>query len=317
MSTAADIFGSDDYIRSIAIQPDGKIVVTGYATNPDNGTTDFALVRYNSDGKSLDNNFGSGGIVTTDIIPGVPDNYSSSNDNAYGLAIQPIDGKIVVVGNAFGPTTGFHSEVTLVRYNPDGSLDTDFGTGGIVTNYIGNLNDDAYALAIQSDGKIVVAGDVQSDDGAGGYTYDFLLMRYNSDGKSLDADFGSNGVVTNNFGSTEAFAGSLALQGDGKILVAGSITNTTTGRDFAVARYTATGTLDPGFGTNGVTTTDLGSVYDFAGNMTLLGDGKIILTGGYNIYSGNSDFAVVRYTSSGSLDATFNGTGKLIGYYMP
>ena len=121
----------------------------------------FALVRYNANG-TLDTTFGTGGIVTTPI--------GSDWDYAYALGIQPSDGKIVAAGSS---NSGSNYDFALVRYNTDGSLDTGFGTGGIVTTPIGSSDDYALALGIQSDGRIVAAGYSYN-----GSNYDFALVRY-------------------------------------------------------------------------------------------------------------------------------------------
>ena len=148
----------NDSALAVAIQSDGKIVAAGYSYNGAN--YDFALVRYNTDG-SLDTTFNTTGKVTTAI--------GASNDSAYVIAIQS-DGKIVAAGYS---DNGANYDFALVRYNTDGSLDTTFNTTGKVTTAIGASNDYAYAVAIQSDGKIVAAG--YSYNGAND---DFALVRY-------------------------------------------------------------------------------------------------------------------------------------------
>jgi uncharacterized delta-60 repeat protein len=152
--------GSGDIAQSVAIQTDGKIVAAGYSNNGSN--VDFTLVRYNTDG-TLDTTFDSDGKVTTAI--------GSGTDQARSVAIQS-DGKIVAAGFT-GEMGG--EDVALVRYNTDGSLDTNFGTGGKVTTVVGT-NDYAYSVAIQSDGKIVAAGGAGMD--FGGNDFDISLVRY-------------------------------------------------------------------------------------------------------------------------------------------
>ena len=147
-----------DVAYALGIQPDGKIVAAGYSNN--GGNYDFALVRYNANG-SLDTGFGTGGKVITPV--------GSGYNIAYALGIQP-DGRIVAAGYSYN---GSNYDFALVRYNTDGSLDTDFGTGGIVTTPVGSSDDKALALAIQSDGGIVAAG--YSDNGS---NYDYALVRY-------------------------------------------------------------------------------------------------------------------------------------------
>ena len=133
----------DDYALSVAIQSDGKIVAAGYSD--DGSNDDFALVRYNTDG-SLDASFDGDGKVTTAI--------GSGADQACSVAIQS-DGKIVAAGYS---NNGSNEDFALVRYNTDGSLDTNFNSDGKVTTEVGSINDYAWSVTIQSDGKIVAAG---------------------------------------------------------------------------------------------------------------------------------------------------------------
>jgi uncharacterized delta-60 repeat protein len=239
---------------------------------------------------TLDTGFGTGGKVTTAI--------GTSHENAYAVAIQG-DGKIVAAGYS---VIGSKADFALARYNSDGGLDTGFGTGGKVTTAIGAGNDYAYAVAIQVDGKIVVAG--SSNNGGND---DFALARYNIDG-SLDTGFGTGGKVTTAIGSSTDCANAVAIQGDGKIVVAGKAANGSDG-DFALARYNSDGSLDTGFGTGGKVTTNIGTYSDIANAVAIQGDGKIVAAG-YSI-SSNWDFALVRYNSDGSLDTGF-GTGGTV-----
>ena len=190
---------NSDKPTDLRIQSDGKIVVAGYSYYQD--TSDFALVRYNTDG-TLDTSFGTGGKVTTDIGSGY-----ASYDVANALGIQS-DGKIVAAG-------GSSSNFALVRYNTDGTLDTSFGTGGKVTTAVGTSNDAAYALSIQSDGKIVAAGSSYN-----GSNNDFTIVRYNTDG-TLDTSFGTGGEVITAIGSDDDYPYALSIQPDGKIVAAG------------------------------------------------------------------------------------------------
>ena len=178
-------FGGFDAASAVVIQPDGRIVAAGRS-----GGGDFALARYNADG-SLDPTFGSGGKVTTD--------FGGGFDAAFGVALQT-DGKIIAVGQG---ASSF--DFALARYNADGSLDPTFGSGGKVTTDFTGGFEDAIAVAIQLDGRIVVTGQTFS----GGFQK-FALARYNADG-SLDTSFGSGGIVTTNFGFDSAFGGALAI----------------------------------------------------------------------------------------------------------
>jgi len=176
----------------------------------------------------LDAGFGNGGLVVTSF---------GGTDVASAVVIQP-DGKLVVAGRTIiaGNTT-----FALARYNPNGSLDPAFGAGGLVTTDFGST-DQAFAIALQGDGKIVTAGRRGSD---------VIVARHNADG-SLDSLFGSNGRVITNFGATEQ-ALALVVQPDGKIVVAGR-TNNDGNFDFALARYEASGPLDLTFGAAGLVT---------------------------------------------------------------
>ena len=232
---------------------------------------------------SLDLSFGTGGIVTTD--------FGSDYDWAYSVAIQT-DGKLVVAGTSLG-------DFALTRYNTDGTLDLGFGTGGKVTTDLGSSGERGHSVAIQTDGKIVVAG-----YSGNGPNWDFALVRYTTNG-ALDLTFGTGGKVTTPIG----IARSVAIQTDGKIVVAGSSSNGTNW-DFAVVRYTTNGSLDLGFGTGGVVTTNIGSGNDKAYSVVLQTDGKLVVAG-FSKNGTNDDFALVRYTTNGSLDNTF-GTGGIV-----
>ena len=170
----------------------------------------FAIVRYNSNG-SLDTTFDFDGIVTIE----------TGNFGSFGRAIAiQNDGKIVVTGFS-AINNGY--EVSLARYNINGSIDSTFDTDGLVSTQFGNNNCKGYSLALQNDGKIVVAGygDV-----------DFALIRYNTDG-SLDTSFDNDGIVSTPIGPFGAIGESVSIQSDGKIIVAGY---TLTYPDFALAR---------------------------------------------------------------------------------
>jgi uncharacterized delta-60 repeat protein len=255
--------------NDIEIQPDGKIIAVGGAAS--GLTSDFLLIRYNTDG-SLDNSFGTGGKVL---------NTFNSNASAIAVAIQS-DGKIVAAGyTSSGTTAGSPSNFALARYNTDGSLDTSFDTDGKVTTSIGGIEDLATAVAIQSDGKIIAAGYSYN-----GTTTNFTLVRYNADG-SLDSTFGTGGKVVTIFsnGST-GLARDIAIQSDGKIVAAGrsirrNDDNTISG-GIALVRYNIGGSLDTSFGASGIVVTTFSTeawwaFYDAAA--VIQSDGKIVVAG--------------------------------------
>lgn len=286
-----DFFDSYDDAYAIAIQSDGKIVVAGSAYNG-SYRNDFALARYNQDG-SLDTTFGGDGRVTTD--------FSSNVDYARAVAVQP-DGKIVAAGYTW---TGSNYDFALVRYNPDGSLDTSFdGDGMLVTDFAGG-RDIGLAIALQVDGKIVVAGYTS------GTTADFALARYNPDG-SLDTSFSSDGMLVTDFAGGDDYGQAIVLQSDGKIVVAGYASGATS--DFALARYNPDGSLDTSFSGDGMLVTDFAGADDFAYAITLQPNGKIIVAGCAT--GATIDFALARYYPDGSLDTTFANAGKLVTDYL-
>ncbi|MFA5832210.1 MAG: T9SS type A sorting domain-containing protein [Bacteroidota bacterium] len=277
---------------SVVIQPDGKIIVAGYCHN---GSYDvFAVVRYNVNG-SLDNSFGPDltGIVKTSIGP--------ANAYASSVTIQS-DGNIVVAGHALG-YAGTNGDIAVVRYTSTGALDNTFGTGGIVMTAVGPVDDIANCVAIQSDGKIIVAGSAQMS--AEHNSYDFAVVRYNGDG-TLDGGFGAGGKVTTAIGLNNEVANSLAIQSDGQIVVVGTVQNaSSTSNDMAIVRYNSDGTLDLGFGTGGKVTTAIPSAGSSASSVAVQLNAKIVVAGG-----SGSGYAVVRYNSDGTLDGTF-GTGGI------
>lgn len=253
--------GSDaDEARSIAVQSDGKIVVTGISYN--GSDNDIALVRYNSDG-TLDNSFGTAGIVTTNI---------NNDDLPESVALQS-DGKIVIGGSSNATNVG--ADFAVVRYNSDGSLDNTFGTGGITTVDIGfggaGSTDLAHSVAIQSDGKIILAGQTALSTGGND---DVAIVRLTSSGV-LDSGFDGDGIQMYNYGpvNTDDEAHSVIVQSDGKILLSGSTDGTSSSFALLLLRYNPDGSLDPTFGpsANGIATADITSSNDIGYTMALHG----------------------------------------------
>ena len=290
-----DFGGNYDYATAVGLQADGRIVVAGIEGNDSGAGRDFALARYNPDG-GLDVSFGSGGKVTTD--------FAGAEDNALGMVLQP-DGRIVVVGySSRGP-----SDFALARYNPDGSLDTSFGSGGRVTTEFGGF-DLGYAVALQPDGRIVVAGSSGS-----GTNSDFALARYHPNG-SPDTAFGSGGRVTTDLsGFDTGYA--VALKPDGRILVTGPVSHPTRSNDFGLAGYNRDGGLDEAFGSGGKVITDFAGESDIPYTVAVQPDGRILVAGHAGIRGPDvfldyrEDFALARYSLDGSLDAGFGSGGKV------
>lgn len=265
---------SNDRAFSVAIQTDGKIVVSGYNT-PSGSNRAFAVVRYNSNG-SLDTTFNGSGTVSTQIEIGV--------DEGRSVAIQN-DGKIVVAGFCFD---NIKRKFTLVRYNSNGSLDSTFNLTGIVKTSIDTIDDAAYAMAIQSDGKIVATGYSRSSS-----NYEFATVRYNTNG-SLDSTFNFDGIVTTNIGTTTTSADvpyAITIQSDGKILVAG-----VSGYDFGIARYLSDGSMDNTFDIDGIVKTDIDTLFndELITSMGLQSDGKILVAG-HSKSNSKYEFTLARY----------------------
>ena len=196
----------------------------------------------------LDTSFGASGtgIVSTD--------FGSDSDHPRDLAVDS-NGRIVVAGYTKASAT--NSVFAVARYNVDGSLDTSFDGDGMVTTDFGGQYDSGEGVAVQPDGKIVVAG-TSGDVVGSSYVADFALVRYNADG-SLDTTFDGDGKLTTTFDFGHSSAKDVAVDpSDGKIAAAGSTWSGSSGY-FATARYNTDGSLDTGFASDGMTTAGFGT----------------------------------------------------------
>ncbi len=320
-----NISGTGDRGYGMALQSDGKIIIVGEtnANATENGgvgpqTGVFTTMRYNTNG-SLDTSFGpnKNGIVQT--------SFSGAGfiDGATGVAIQA-DGKIIVVGqtNIYGNGGGV-GYFGIIRYNPDGSPDTTFGTNGngTVTKNFSGFIDGANGVLIQPDGKILVAGGTNFG-AAGGGSGNIVVLRYNSNG-SLDDTFNGSGFTTllhlSAIGDVD-LAYAFALQADGKIVVVGAtnILNVAPGvGNIFILRYTANGILDNSFGAgkNGIVQTNISGLLDQGYGIVLQPNGSIVVVGAINLVAeasggaGSGSSVLLRYTSNGILDATFGSSG--------
>jgi uncharacterized delta-60 repeat protein len=286
--------GRHDAALGMAIQADGKIVAVGLSAVPGKNQEDFAIARYNTDG-SLDTTFHFDGKRLTDF---------GGVEEAADVAIQS-NGKIVVVGIVgSAPGTIGIFDAAIARYNSDGTLDTTFSGDGKQTTDFGGDKNSLEGVAIQSNGKIVAVGPMGNGDNT-----NFAVYRYLSDG-SLDPTFSGDGKVSIGFGiGRQDFAYDVAIQSDGKIIVVGTTGDANASNsNFAVARLNRNGTLDTTFSGDGRQITSLGGD-DLAFALALQPDGKIVVAGVKNITNFRS-FAVARYDTNGSLDMTFNGSGR-------
>ena len=295
-------FGHAGFVRTVfdhglnqpqasALQPDGKLVVASRAFN--GNSSEFSVARFNPDG-TRDLSFGIGGYVNTPFRKG--------SGYIWALAIQP-DGKIVVVGhNLYYINTGSEdrSEVAIARYNPDGSLDAAFGSGGTQTikASVYERNDDqGRAVAIQDDGKILIAAMI-------GPGWNFGLLRLNPDG-SLDSTFGSGGILALR---GDVVVSRLAIQPDGKVLASGYQTQIDYGARIAALRLNADGSYDESFGKRGLAASTVSSGRDWGYTMLLQPDGKIVVAGYASLVYKE---ALVRFNTDGSMDTTFDHDGYM------
>jgi uncharacterized delta-60 repeat protein len=292
-------FGASDVVNDVLVQPDGKIFAAGITQDLRLGATRFALTRYAGDG-SLDLSFGSGGTVTTSF---------GGDENRAEAAILQGDGKIVVAGAASGGSA-IGTDIAMARYNGDGTLDADFGTGGKVLTDFGSTHDHAFGVARQPDGKFVVAGTTRAFGPPSMNPQDFALARYNPNG-TLDTSFGVDGQVTTDFASNSSDIGfDVALAPDGKIVAVG-LRNAEDHGDVAVARYLPDGSLDPSFDSDGkVITAFAPSAIGYT--VLVLPDGRIVVAG-----AAGADLALFRYTVSGGLDPSFGSGGIASASFAP
>lgn len=286
IATAPPAGPHDNSADAMAMQTDGKIVVVGRSESENTiGHDDLTVVRFHADG-SLDTSFGGDGVVTSVIK-----NYSQG----FSVALQS-DGKIVVAGRAW-EGAAFNSVVVLVRYNADGSLDGSFGSGGIVTLGSGDEPAEAWAVAIQGDEKVVAVG---YWDGAR------RIARFNTDG-SPDTSFDGDGNALIDLYDM-SFKSGVAVQSDGKILVVGNEWVAPSDWASAVVRYNADGSLDTTFDDDGKAVINVGSMFELATDVVVQANGKVVVVGAL---WGAEDRTIVllRYTSDGSLDASFGDDG--------
>jgi len=339
-------FGGDE--TDMLLQGDGKIIMIG------GSPSSFVMARYKTDG-SLDETFGTGGLVTTDVGSGL--------DVAYGGALLA-DGRILVVGSA---RVGSSDDFAIVRYLPNGTVDTTFGTQGKTTTDFLGQRDRAFAVAVQPDNRIVVVGDAIVTFG----NSDFAVARYDANGV-LDTSFDGDGKVTTDIELHVDIAKNVVIESGGTILVTGAITigNSAALEHTGLVRYTAGGAPDPSFGTDGIlsmqfmqlgeglvlqpdgriivagtvevagqnvfgvmrlgtngfpdnsfgslglATVAFSTAADVARDVTLDAQGRILLSGQSSIQSTNADFAVARFTSAGLLDASFDDDGRFFADFF-
>ena len=262
MGVIAIGFDSGKSLADLTIQSDGKIVMVGDYRLIYSNHVDFFIVRFTSNGIP-DETFVTSGINIIDWSDFPASRYNWGK----AVAIQP-DNKIVMSGDMLKDDDG-KKYISLARLNPDGSLDkSTFGANGkgTVTALLPNFTNSSGALALQLDGKIVVAGTIVDINDI---PQNLAVARFNNDG-SLDTTFGGTGIVVTDFGANKS-ADDLVIQSGGKITLAGT-TSSGGASDFLLVRYNSDGSLDSSFGANGKVTTEFGNSSEFAlGNRSTAG----------------------------------------------
>ncbi len=293
----------NDVARDVAVQADGKIVMVGDSVTAD-GSSNIIVARLNADG-SVDDSFGQSEDGTPNGF--VATSLGNGDDKANALVLQA-DGKIVVAGNRVAEDGS--SNIIVARYDAAGVPDATFGAAGddgtpegFVNISLGEGDDVARDIALQADGKVVVAGDSVTADGSS----NFVLARLNADG-TPDEGFGvaedgtPNGFVSTSLGEGNDYATGLAIQNDGKLVVAGYHQEGDS-TNIAVARYEANGDLDQAFGTaddgteNGIVNISLGDGDDMAQAVAVQGDKLIVVAGTTTATDGSKNIAVLRLTA--------------------
>lgn len=237
---------------------------------------------------TLDQTFGKNGVINTSF--GIDDDYANA------VVVQP-DAKIVVAGNS---KLGKKNLTTLARYSPTGVLDPTFGKQGKVVTNVRGTHDTAFAMGLQADGRLLVAGTTSN-----GSDLDYALVRYQADG-NLDLSFATFGKRITRVGNNIDNVYSLVSQADGKIVLGGSYFDVKTFQfESAILRFSAKGMVDEAFGRRGKVLVSLDKRYDAVYGMAMQKDGKIVSVG--PVGGETLSFAVARFLPNGQPDTTFGG----------
>jgi uncharacterized delta-60 repeat protein len=270
-------FESQDFASGMALDASGRIIVGGHVTG------DFALARYNPDGKQ-DTTFDGDGRLRTDF---------GFNERANAMAIDG-SGRIILAGYA---NTSSGQEVLIARYSSAGALDQTFDGDGWRLIPLASTADQINSIALDASGRIVLVGSSGSQ---------MLIIRCNADG-SLDSTFDSDGILITSFGPSRSYANSVVLDGTGRIVVAGGV-----GAGIGVARFDSNGSLDSTFDGDGRATVNFGTSFEGLNGVAIDNYGRIVAVGFSDASAGQLDFAIARFQANGSLDAAFDGDGKLL-----
>ncbi|HEY0058759.1 MAG TPA: hypothetical protein VGB56_06465, partial [Flavisolibacter sp.] len=305
-----DFSGQDDQSFSALLQPDGKVVLTGWSDPPGYGFRKIALARYTTSG-TRDPGFSGDGRVNE---------YFSNRVIKYLSTVVQADGKIVAAGTSRRNFDyGWDALFALTRVNPDGTPDPSFGTGGKRLTPLGGYGGEGKALALQNDGKIIFGGNVTyyEEEGNGGR---FAIARYHPSG-SLDLAYGDEGFAMTNFKdehlNTDAQLTSVAVQPDGKVMAMGRIEEAPdeTGEpqySIGLARYNLNGSADASFSGDGKLVVNYGFTDVLTGGLAVQSDGKLVVGGGRG-----GGFFMARFNANGTPDVTFSGDGVQATDFLP
>jgi|GEM_PF-1407416 len=280
-----------DQILTMTVQPDGKIIAAG-AFNDNVG-----IMRYHSNG-AIDSTFGVNGLVEMDL---------GANANEVVRSIILLNnGSFIVGGDGPGP------DFLLIKYKPNGVLDTTFGNSGIVLTDLYNhqMDDHCASILLQPDGKIVAAG-YRWENGTG---FDIALVRYNANG-SIDLSFGTNGVATHDFGTIHDYGSKVHLKSNGNLIVTGFTTAGGDGKNkYAAVEFLSSGALNTSFGNNGQAIASTNQKENFSGSSVLLPNNDVLMCGNSNDFSTNLIVPLfMKITSNGQFDYSLNTNGFM--YY--
>jgi len=283
-----DINASIDLAYDVHVQPDGKILLTGFSNV--GGLGNMVIVRLESDG-TLDPTFGANGMVVT----------MGSFPNAVATDSELLsNGQILVTGYYLGASS---HDLIVARLNADGTLDNTFSFDGFASLDISGNSDIGSVVKQQADGKILVGG--KTVDGISGES-DMLLVRFEADGL-IDQTFGTNGIVTMHLGLADDECDDLSITGSGKILVAGT-SDAIFGPAMALAKLNVDGSFDTQFGNNGYVTFSTAPTESYLNSMIVTPDNRIVIAGTIGANTG-ADFTIVRREPDGTTDNTFGING--------
>lgn len=297
------LVAGSDVANAVIIQPDGKIVVGGYAQNA-GGSGDFAILRLNADG-TRDEGFGVNGVSVFSV-------GTTTGDNVSGLALQTSANQTKII--AVGPSGTAPLQFAAIRLNANGSVDTGFGTSGVALISVGGFQDNATDVAVDSAQKIVIGGSYRFNGGLGSFRDDFAVVRLTADG-ALDTTFSGDGKLTTNFSTLSAIRSinTVNIGGEERYYASGIVFRNSA-NDFAIVRYKSNGDLDNSFNGNGRVMTAVGTDEDQIHDAVVQPDGKLIVAGftGNGTNGVNKDFALMRYNVNGTLDTSFGSCGKIV-----